>query len=596
MSILSESVAYKEMDARLYANGFDDIINNRYQLSYLSNLMEDFGLLDEAAVVDHLKLEIVDIDKFVKVNDCKPVTNPVAFVRSGIPTDDGLLSNTIFGITRDDRAGIFAYIDLDGYYIDPSCYKSWVTMDKRIKSVIHGTTKFIIDKHGDLVEDENGETGIDFLRNNIDKIKLKSTGSRTRDIKIQYIEKNKDKMFINKYPVIPPFYRDANTSSGRVSLGGINKLYQMLLQAVGSKKSAQDFGFDMTDSTNGRIQEILLNIYDWFVGNQNPSIQVETGSGMSGKKGIIKRANMSKTTNYSSRHVITAPEMKVETVDSAMVNMEYSAAPLAGIIADARPFIMFNVKRFFENEFLGSETYPVLNEKGKVEYVRLKDPLIEFSDERIKREMDRFLHGHNNRFIPIEVPIEDDKRKVYMAFKGRYESIDNAQNNPEPIYHRRLTWCDVFYMAAVESVRDKYALITRYPIDSYFNQISTKVRVSSTKKTEPMYVGNTYYPFYPSIKEEEIGKNTGNKFVDTMCISNLYLKGMGADYDGDTVSLRIAYTVEANKELEEYAHSKRNFIDLGCKNIRFVDGDLLQSMYSFTKVLSDTKLTDPVFT
>lgn len=589
--ILSAENALREINAVLSTHDYG-ILESMDLINKLSN---EIYRLDEAAhqdMVEHLKLEIVDIERFVKVNECKQITNPIAFIRSGIPTNDGLLSNEIFGTTRDDRAGIFAYIDLGGYYIDPSCYKTWIRMDNRIKSIVHGIGTYSVDKHGDIIEDEGGETGIEFLRKNIYNIKFKSTESIKRDIKIQYLEKNRDKMFIRKYLVIPPFYRDTNTSGKSVSLGGVNKLYQNLLQAVNSKQVTQDYGFDTSHTTDGRIQETLLNLYDWFVGNSSDQMKVETGSGMAGKRGILRRANMSKTTNYSSRHVISAPELKVEHVDDMMVNMEYSAAPLAAVLADFRPFVLFNVKRFFENEFIGSETYPIIGSDGKVEYVIPKDPMIEFSDERIKREMDRYLHGHNNRLVPIQVPIEDSNKKVYMMFKGRFEKVGQ---NPESIYHRRLTWCDVFYMAAVESVRDKYALITRYPIDSYFNQIATKIRVASTKVTEPIYVNNIYYKYYPKIREEDIGTNTGNMFVDTMTISNLYLPGMGADYDGDTVSMKGVYTIEANKEIEEFVSSKKNFIDLGCKNIRKSEGDVIQSVYSFTKVLSSTKLSAPEF-
>ena len=44
-----------------------------------------------------------------------------------------------------------------------------------------------------------------------------------------------------------------------------------------------------------------------------------------------------------------------------------------------------------------------------------------------------------------------------------------------------------------------------------------------------MYFNNTYYRFYPKIREEDIGSNTSNKFVDTLNLSNLYLPGMGGD-------------------------------------------------------------------
>ena len=131
--------------------------------------------------------------------------------------------------------------------------------------------------------------------------------------------------------------------------------------------------------------------------------------------------------------------------------------------------------------------------------------------------------------------------------------------------------------------------------DSYFNQFTTKVVVSSTKETEPMYIDEEYYPFYPKIRDEDIGTNTGDKFIDTMMISNLFLPGIGGDYDGDTVTVRGVYTVEANDELEKHMHSKANFIDIGGMNVRYSSGDAIQSLYNLTRILPDTKLTDPTF-
>src|SRR5699024_9899014 len=134
-----------------------------------------------------------------------------------------------------------------------------------------------------------------------------------------------------------------------------------------------------------------------------------------------------------------------------------------------RPFVAFHTKRFFENEFIGTEQYPVIDRKGNVKYVVPKDPLIEFSDERIKVEMEKFIHGYNKRFSPIRVPVEGSDSIVYMRFKGRYDSNIKEQ---ETIYQRRLTWCDVFFMAVAEAIKDKMVLITRYPVDSRFNEIA----------------------------------------------------------------------------------------------------------------------------
>ena len=63
--------------------------------------------------------------------------------------------------------------------------------------------------------------------------------------------------------------------------------------------------------------------------------------------------------------------------------------------------------------------------------------------------------------------------------------------------------------------------------DTYFNQFPTKVRVSSTVKTEPMIVDGVFYKNYPYIRQNMIGTNTSNSFIDSMNISNLYLDGIG---------------------------------------------------------------------
>lgn len=456
--MLSYQSVIAEIDRLVSINGVENL------LEMANDVLEDAYITEEEynKVVEHLRLEIMDVDRFVVANECKAVTNPVFFVRNNIPTDDGLLSNTIFGITMEDRAGTYAYIDLGGWFIDPSCYKTWIRMDSHIKEVIHGLDTYIVNEKGEIVPDPKGSNGIDFLRKNINKIKFKSTDSIKRDLKIKYLEKNKNRMFINKYLVIPPFYRDTNTGkNGTVGVGGVNVLYRNLMLAVQALNSTQDYGFDNTGTLRARIQEILMSIYDWFCGNTNASMNnVEPGIGIAGKKGVLRMANMSKTTNYSSRMVIAAPELKAETVDDMMVTQDRTALPLAACLANYRNYILFHAKRFFENEFIGNEQYPVIRKNGKREYVNVKDPLIEFSDEKIKREMDRFLHGYNNRFVPIEVPLEDGT-KVYMRFKGRFKGVGE---DPESICDRRLTWCDVFYICAVEASRDKNILITRYPI------------------------------------------------------------------------------------------------------------------------------------
>lgn len=420
-------------------------------------------------VIDRLKLDILDIEQFVEKNHCKCVSNPRAFSGSNIPSKDGLLSNDIFGFTMEERMGTFGYIDLHGWFLDPSCYKTWIRLDPRVRNIVHGTKYYIIDEKGDFVEDEeNGDTGLTWLHNNIKKIRFRPSTSRTKSISLKYLEQNRDNMFIKKYIVIPPFYRDKNSASSSrkvVGLGGINKIYNNLIVSSNALTATQEYGIDASDAMNGRVQEYILTIYDWFCGNTNKNLdKKDSGQGMSGKLGILRRTNTSKTANFSSRLVISAVDLKsADRPEDLMVTYDKSAVPLYAAITQFRDFVMYHTRQFFENEFVGSHTYPVVTKNGQTKVIVPDSPEIAFSDERIKKEMDRFLHGYNNRFVPIEVPVEGSNEKYYMQFKGR--GIDpNNRASDNPLANRRLTWCDVFYMACVESVKDKHILITRFPI------------------------------------------------------------------------------------------------------------------------------------
>lgn len=553
---------------------------------------------DHLDKTDHLQMEIADVEKFVKRNELRPITNPIFFVRDNIPSPDGLLSNEIFGISKTDRAGIWAYIDLERWFMDPSCFKVWCSIDSNLKACVHGTKRYIIDDKGYLTPiDTGGSTGIEFIKKNINNIKFKHTDSRLRDIKIKYLEKNKDRMFIKKFLICPAYYRDVNTTGKNTGVGKLNQMFASIISMVRSLRETEDYGLPRSDMTCGKLQETLVQVYDWCCGNTNPSISPdEAGTGLSGKYGILKRAGESKTTDYSSRLVLSAPELKVERSSDLMVTMRRSAVPLACVCADFYPYIIFHVRRFFENEFMGVTEYPVLNKEHKIVRKKPKDPLIEFSDERIKAELKRFIHGYTNRLIPIRIPMEDGS-SCFMRFVGRFTPVEDIEkeNLPESIQNRRLTWCDIFYMAAVAATKDKSILITRYPMDRIWNQIPTNIIVSSTVETEPMQVKSEFYKYYPKIREEDIGKNTGTMFVDTLRMSNLLLDGFGGDYDGDQVTVKGAYYVETNQELQAFIDSKMNYISAGGTNFRIVHNDCLQSIYSLTLALEGTKLEDPVF-
>lgn len=475
------------------------------------------------------KLEPLDPSKLIKVNNLKEITNPIFFTKFNSPTPDGLLSNEIFGITKADRSQTYAFVNLYDTFIHPAFYKAWMRLDSKVRDCVHQNKKFSI-AEGKLVEDQSGGTGIKFLKTNFDKFHFRKNESISHNRDIEFLTTFKDKIFINAMIVIPAYYRDVSTDAGRMGVGDVNKLYNSLIIATRSLKDSSDYGLTMSGAIQGRIQETILELYNWF--GSEPQIGK--------KRGILRRANMSKTTDYSSRLVITCPQLKVETMEDLMVDTDHASVPLASLCVNFFPFILFHLRRFFENEFSGRTTYHYSGKYGEKDY-QLKNYQIEFSDDVLKKQIDRFVHGYSNRFIPVEVPVIGAKHKVYMRFKGKGLSVEEADeiiSGKKPITNiksstiidRALTWCDLLFMAAVAATNDKTVLITRYPMDSYFNQFPNLINVASTMNTEPAIINGKLYRHYPLIRSKDMLTDTSNTFVDTLNICNIYLDSIGGDY------------------------------------------------------------------
>lgn len=556
----------------------------------------------------HLDVYLQDPDDFIKKNpSTKEITSSIFFTKFGQPDPEGLLSNEIFGLTKEERSGIYGYIDLHDYFLQPLAYKKLYRLDRKFKEIVFGTKRYTISSTGELIEDdEKGKTGLKWLRSNFDSIKLKANGSDARKKHINWIKDNRKILFINKLLVLPAYYRDVNTeSSGMVSVGEINELYANIISNVRGIRDTQDFGIDVSDSIRGRIQEGILAVYDWLCGNANSLLEGSTG--LSKKNGIIRRAGLSKTTDFGARLVISAPDLKVETLDDMLVDCQHAAVPLASLLANFLPFIIFQVKRWIDNELTGD--IAAYNRKtGKVEYITIDDIQMQFTEDVIKDQIDNFIHGYSDRLAPFTV--KWNGRDINLKFQGTYATdkdneqgiktgtnIVDKQNLTTGDIDRVITWCDIFYMAAVEATRDKCVLITRYPIDSMYNQFPSQIVVASTNETEPMYYKGTYYKYYPKIRPEDIGSNTSNTFVDTLRVSNLMLKIILGDYDGDQVSVKGVFTEEANDECIKYINSKLNYIGMDGKTIRITQNEAVQAIYTLTLTMSadQSKLKDPVF-
>ena len=520
-----------------------------------------------------MEIDLYDTAKVIKLNNLKEVSDPMLFIKGSIPSPNGLLSTEIFGVSINERRSTFAYIDLHGIFLHPFIYKLLKRINRKFESCVHGTAKFII-KDGDLFEDENGETGINFIYNNWDKFKFDPrSGSRAERVEVLN-NYTKNELFTKYWIVIPAFYRDANfenADKGKVShRSEINDKYIKLIRYAALMTSGGVFDFQL-NATVGKIQDTLVELYDFFKDK------------LAKKEGMIRRNLMGKSTDYASRCVISAARFNANTPEDQLVDFYHVGLPLAHCCSEFNPFIVAWVRNFFRQKFETSGgKIPYKNKKGEIKMIEVKDPELYFNDELIKKEIDNFIKNFPDRFRIIMVPTTDPELpELPMSFTARIYNKNDVMSESN-IFNRPMTWCDLLYIAAVDVTKDKCVYITRYPISDYFSIFPNMVSVISTNETMPVYIDGTVYKHYPKIDLDAPPEKVATMFTDTIQMSNVHLDGLNADFDGDQISSRRLFTQEANEEAIKQMHSKARIVSIDGKNMCNSGKEALQTIYAMT--------------
>ena len=524
-----------------------------------------------------MKIDLIPVKKFIQVNQLREVTESIIFEKGNIPTTGGLLSTDIFGVSVNDRRETYAYINLNGRFLHPFIYKLLKRMNRNFESLVYGSKKFIINKEGQLIEDpEKGETGLEWLYKNWDKINFTRNNSMARNERIDVLEAfPKDTLFTEAWIVIPAFYRDVNLQNagqGKISHHEINDKYAKLIRLSSILRNDNNFDF-VLNTTRAKIEETLVEIYDLFKG------KIEK------KQGLIRKSLLGKSIDYGDRSVISAPVFKSNKPEDMEVDFYHCGIPLAQCCSMFTPYIVAWTKRFFQRELEKTgNKYPIRLKDGTIKYVKLKDPGMHFNEEYIKKQLDRFVHSFYDRFDKIELPIDDPTYdgKIYLSFAGR-EWDGKSTLTESPLAVRPATWTDIFYQAAVDVTSDKMVYITRYPLLDYFGTFPNKITVLSTHETVPVYVGTRLYKNYPKIDLKKTKEQVSVSFTDTITMSNLYLTGLGGDYDGDQVTAKACFSQEANMEAEKFMRSKSHILNIYGQNMRKTTNEGVQTLYMLTK-------------
>ena len=181
-----------------------------------------------------MKLDILDVEHLIEVNNLQEVTSPRLFSTKMTFDPDGILSTEIFGISKSDRRGTFAYIDLKRPFIHPHIYGNILKRSfQKIKYIVSGQKRFLV-IDGVLEESPDGWTGIQGLYDHWDEINWKKHPSANKINMALLTNLPKNRVFITKEIVSPPAYRDvmlAGTKDTSDHVNEVNELYVRLIRA-----------------------------------------------------------------------------------------------------------------------------------------------------------------------------------------------------------------------------------------------------------------------------------------------------------------------------------------------------------------------------
>jgi len=270
----------------------------------------------------------IDLKKFTK--NLTPVETPEIFTAGGSAFHpQGIASEVIFGPQDSNKQKtVFSYINLNTQIIHPTIYGLLKKLDQKVEKFISTESFFIVNSNGELIEaaeEIDGVTGLSNFIKLFPRIKFRGgTPARESFIKVINEYYKEGLIFIDRIPVLPPFYRPIyKDDNGQWTIDAINEIYVSILRKTISIKSQQQQGV-LGDLFRYGIQKA--------VNQHNDFIQKKIGK----KEGLIRNKLMGKRTDFSARAVIsTNPDIK-----AGQIGIPFRMAPTL-----FEPFIVFYMLR-----------------------------------------------------------------------------------------------------------------------------------------------------------------------------------------------------------------------------------------------------------
>lgn len=474
--------------------------------------------------------------------------------------EDGFFSQSIFGRVGDDaRSRRFSYIDIKIPVFHPVIFDTLTKVKRIYGEIIHGKTYAIFDKSiGDFVKSNqlDGQTGFHFFEKHWKDIKFPERKSDSRELNIQLIDKYKNKSLISKIVVMPAGLRDYEiTADGRESEDEINVLYRKIL-SISNSISLQTYAYspELLNSSRYALQHNFNTLYDLLK------------SSVEGKKKLYMGKWATRAVFNGTRNVITTSNISINELGSkGNPGFNDTIIGLYQYMKATLPVTKYQIRNdFLSTVFNGPNSPANLVDKKTLKRVthitKPKNYDLWMSDEGLDKIISMF--GEESiRHKPLE--IEGHFLGLIYKDNGYFKVFSDIDELPEAYDKSKvtaITFTELLYLAVYPHYHRYPAFITRYPVTGFGSIYPSTLHLKTTVKTvelkpldenwEPTDTLPTAWQF-----------PTNASFFNSISPAPSHLSTLGADFDGDTCSVIVAYSEEAIKEVADKLKSKSFYVN-----------------------------------
>ncbi len=320
---------------------------------------------------------------------------------------DGLFSEEIFGkFGSSERKKTFGYIDLQTKIIHPESYQHiFTSLNSDITKYILNKQKYVIEKGILVPDEEKGLSGVYNFIKIFDQLDLAAIKNKNQEI--QFIKNNINKLFINKWLVIPAGVRDIQliqgTNKSQIQYTELNELYENLIRNTNLFSSLSTP--ELSESLTQVIQKNVIEINSWLKER------------LKGKGGLIRGGLLRKVVDYSGRLVITTDN----TLEVGEIGLPWQVVlrlyePFAiNIIMKDNDYLSL-IQNFLKSDtkvdtFTLKQFIKKLNNKPSIVTPLLKDYFIEVAKIIVKDKVILYKRDpveNRNSYVAGHIRVESD--------------------------------------------------------------------------------------------------------------------------------------------------------------------------------------------